>query len=205
LESCCGIIGDAGISFPHKIIAERTDIMTFLELAQNRYSVRKFSSKPVEKEKIDLILRAAQLAPTAVNYQPQHILVIESEEALEKFRRCTKYHFDAPMAFLICYDKEISWKRGFDGLDNGNIDASIVTTHMMLEAADLGLGTTWVGYFDPKLVIETFEIPERLVPVALLPVGYPAEDARPSHKHTQREPLENIVSYNDFSAWQPRK
>jgi nitroreductase len=119
--------------------------MEFEELARNRYSLRKFSPKPVEKEKLDLILEAGRLAPTACNYQPQRILVIKSEEALAKLKKCTPYVFDAPTALLVCYDGKVSWKRGYDGKESGDIDASIVGTHLMMEAAQLGLGTTWVG------------------------------------------------------------
>lgn len=109
--------------------------MDFLELAKERYSVRKFSDKKVEREKLDAILEAGRCAPTAVNYQPQRVLVLESPEALEKLKGCTPYHFHAPLALLVCYDREASWKRSFDNCDMGAVDAAIVTTQMMLEAA----------------------------------------------------------------------
>jgi nitroreductase len=172
--------------------------MEFIELAAQRYSVRKFSSKIVEKEKLDLILKAGQLSPTACNNQPQRVLVIESEGALAKLKECTTYHFNAPLAFLICYDKTVSWNRPFDNDDSGDVDASIVTTHMMLQAAELGLGTTWVGKFDPVLVRNTFSIPDNYIPVAILPTGYPAEDATPSANHSKRCPVEQTVFYNQF-------
>jgi len=126
--------------------------MKFINLAEERYSLRKFSDQPIEKEKLDLILKAGQLAPTACNYQPQRILVLENEAALTKLKQCTPYHFNAPMALLICYDKDVSWKRSYDGKDSGEIDASIVSTQMMLQATELGLGSTWVGHFDPALI-----------------------------------------------------
>ncbi len=174
--------------------------MKFIELAQDRYSLRKFSEKPVEKEKLDLVLQAGRLAPTACNNQPQKILVIESEEAVAKLKGCTRYHFDAPMALLVCYDNTVSWKRSYDSKDSGDVDASIVGTHMMLQAAELGLGTTWVGHFDPDAVIKAFSIPENLVPVALFPLGYPADDAEPNPKlHPSRKPVEETVFYNRFS------
>lgn len=173
--------------------------MSFIKLAEERYSLRTFSNKPVEKEKLDLVLRAGQLSPTACNNQPQRILVIESEEALEKLKKCTKYHFNAPMALLVCYDKNASWKRSYDGDDSGVVDASIVATHMMLQAAEIGLGTTWVGYFDPALIIKEYELPENYVPVALLPIGYPSVDAKPSSGHYQRISIDKSVFYNKFS------
>ena len=173
--------------------------MNFKSLAEERYSVRKFSNKPIEKEKLDLVLKAGQLAPTACNYQPQRILVIESQAALEKLKEFTSYHFNASVVLLICYDNTVSCKNSFNGKDVGDKDGSIVTTHMMLQAADIGLGTTWVGYFNPELTIKAFNIPENYVPVALLPIGYPAEDGTPSPMHSKRVPLEETVFYNDFS------
>ena len=112
--------------------------MDFLNLAAQRYSVRKFTDKPVGREVLDQILKAGYLAPTACNLQPQRILVINQQESLEKLRRCTPCHFDAPAALLVCYEKDACWKRKYDGKDSGDIDASIVTTHMMLEAQELG-------------------------------------------------------------------
>jgi nitroreductase len=172
--------------------------MDFIQLATERYSVRKFARQIVENEKIDLILKAGQVSPTACNYQPQRILVIKSESAMSQLKECTSYHFDAPLAFLICYDKTVSWKRSFDNDDSGDVDASIVTTHMMLEAAALGLGTTWVGYFDPDKIRKAYNIPENYVPVALLPTGYPADDASPYPAHDKRHPLEQTVFYDCF-------
>lgn len=173
--------------------------MDFEKLAQERFSVRKFSPKEIEKEKLDLILKAGQLAPTACNYQPQRILVIQDQDGLEKINKCTPHHFGAPVVLVICYDQTVSAKRSFDGGEFGVTDASIVTTHMMLQTADLGLGTTWIGGFDPKAVEKEFSLPEAYVPVALLPVGYPAEDAKPAPMHTKREPMEKTVFYNGFS------
>ncbi|WP_368489716.1 nitroreductase family protein [Clostridium sp. BJN0013] len=147
---------------------------------------------------IDLVLKAGLLAPTACNNQPQRILVIKNEEALAKIRKCTPYHFNAPVVLLICYDNSESWKRSFDGKDSGDIDASIVTTHLMLQASELGLGTTWVGHFDPAIIKKEFSLPDHIVPVALLPLGYPASDASPNPLHYKREPSEEIVFYNNF-------
>lgn len=172
--------------------------MDFLNLAKERYSVRKFSDKRIEAEKIELILEAGKLAPTACNFQPQRILVIDDEVSLNKLKNCTPYHFDAPLAILICYDNTISWKRKYDNKDSGDIDASIVTTHMMLEVTNLDLGTTWVGHFDPELIKITFKLPENIIPVALLPIGYPAEDSQPNPNHDKRYDLDKTVFYNSF-------
>lgn len=169
--------------------------MSFLQLAAARYSVRKFKNEPVRKEDVDRILQAGHLAPTGCNRQPQRIFVIQSAEAMEKLRPCTKCHFGAPMAMLICYDEAISWKRKYDGADSGWADASIVTTHMMLEAAEIGVGTTWVMHFDPTAVKAAFSLPDNLVPVALMVMGYPAEDAEPMNLHSEFLPMEETIRY----------
>lgn len=172
--------------------------MDFLELARERYSVRKFAGKEVEREKLNAVLEAGRLAPTACNYQPQRVLVLESEDALGKLRDCTPYHFSAPLALLVCYDNTVSWKRSYDGKDMGEVDASIVATQMMLEATALGLGTTWVGHFDPQKVRSAFALPENVIPVAILPMGYPHGTSAPSRLHGERLPLEKTTHYNTF-------
>ena len=172
--------------------------MDFAALSAARYSLRKFSTQPVEPEKLNLILEAGRNAPTAHNNQPQRILVIDAPESLEKLRRCTKCHFDAPAALLVCHDREACWKRPYDGKLSGDIDASIVATHMMLAAAALGVGTTWVMHFIPEAVRQEFSLPERLEPTALLVMGYPAGDAAPYPGHLTRRELEETVFYNEL-------
>jgi nitroreductase len=172
--------------------------MNFSELAAARYSVRNFLDKPVEQEKIALILEAARLAPTAANRQPQRILVIEKSDDLAKVDRCTTCRFNAPLVFLTCYELPTAWVRNYDEEHSGWVDVSIVTTHMMLQAADLGLGTTWVMWFDPSLTRTEFRLPPNLVPVAFLPTGYPASGASPSVQHQTRYPLEKLTSYGAF-------
>lgn len=172
--------------------------MDFLKLASERYSVRKFTNKPVENEKIELILKAADIAPTGCNYQPQRILVINNDVTLAKLKECTRCHFEAPCAMLICYNKEECWTRPYDDKQSGMVDASIVTTHMMLQAWDLGIGSTWVMHFNPFKMREMFEIPENIEPVALLVMGYPAPDAVPNERHTVYRPQEETVFFNEF-------
>lgn len=169
--------------------------MDFMKLAAERYSVRKFSDRAIEQEVIDKILKAGHLAPTACNIQPQRIMVINSPEGISKVKKCTICHFNAPAAMLICYDKNECWHRNYDGKSSGDIDASIVTTHMMLEAYALGVGTTWVMHFNPEAVMVEFALPDNLEPVALLVMGYPAEDAKPYPGHTEFKPMEDIVTY----------
>lgn len=168
--------------------------MDFLTLAKSRFSVRSFSARPIEPEKLQAILEAGQVSPTACNLQPQRILVIQSEAALEKYRRCTVCHFNAPLAILTCYDKSADWTREYDGKSSGDIDAAIVTTHMMLEAAAQGIGSTWVMHFIPEAVREEFHLPDTWVPVSLLALGYPAEDATPYPDHSSIKPLAETVT-----------
>ena len=166
----------------------------FLTLAKERYSVRKFADKPVAQQDIDRILLACQLAPTGCNNQPQHVFVLQSEEAVSKMRKCTKCHFNAPLGMLVCYDVNQSWKRRYDGADSGWVDASIVTTHMMLAAHEIGVGSCWVMYFIPEAVKTEFDLPDHLVPVALLAMGYPAEDAQVNPLHEQTKPIGELVT-----------
>ncbi len=173
---------------------------TFMELAIDRYSVRRFSRRRVERETIEAILAAGNVAPTACNRQPQRILVIDDEAALKKLRRCTMSHFDCTLAMLVCYDADECWVRDYDGKNSGDVDAAIVTTHLMLAAEELGIGSTWVMHFIPKAIIEEFELPESYVAVSLLVIGYPAEDAAPYPAHASKKPLEKTVFFNSFSC-----
>lgn len=172
--------------------------MQFEDVIKNRFSCRKFDGRNVEKDKIDAILKASLVAPTAVNRQPQRILVIDDSEILESLKQCTKYTFDAPLCFAICTDREKAYSRGYDGKNSAEIDASIVTTHMMLTATDLGLGSTWVMAFNPEKAREILDIPENLEIVALLPTGYPAEDVEISPLHSKSIDINEMVSYNRF-------
>lgn len=169
--------------------------MDLMNLLKARYSVRMFSDKPVEDDKLNQILEAGRVAPTAVNFQPQRILVLKSKDALDKLKNCTRYYFDAPVALIVCYDNTVSWKRKYDNYDMGAVDAAIVTTQMMLETANLGLGTTWVGHFEPEAVVREFELSENIIPVAILPIGYPAEGAEPNPRHFERFELKDTVNF----------
>lgn len=168
--------------------------MSFLELAKRRYSVRSYSAQPVEEEKIQQILEAARIAPTAKNLQPQKIYILKSPESIEKIRAITASAYNAPLVFLICADVNLSWRSPFDAeYESGEMDGSIAAAHMMLEAADLGLGSVWVKMFDAKKVSRAFGLPENIQPVCLLPVGYAADGSRPSERHEASRPLEEMV------------
>ena len=169
--------------------------MEFAQLAAQRYSLRKFSSAPVEPEKLALILEAGRSAPTAHNNQPQRIFVLQSPQALAAADACTAAHFHPPVILVVAYDPQVAWKREEDGKNHGEIDAAIAATQMMLQAAELGLGTTYVGMFQPDKLLSAFPQMAGTCPIALLPLGYPAEGAHPSRLHTDRKPLEELVQY----------
>lgn len=165
----------------------------FLDLAKERYSVRKFSDTPVEQEKIDKIIEAGRVAPTAVNSQPQMIYVVKSAEGMEKMNQLSGCIYGAPQAFIFCYNDNTVCKRE-DG-NYGEIDVTIVLTHMMLEAANLGIGTCPVGMFNPAELSAAFNLPANIHPILIMPFGYAAEDAAPSAMHTQYRALEETVEY----------
>ena len=167
--------------------------MDFIELATNRFSVRSFSDRPVEEEKLSKILEAAKVAPTAVNFQPQKLYVVKSPEAMSRLA-ALRPMFGAPVAVIVCYDDRISWKNSRDGgHDSGEVDASIVTTHLMLQAWELGIGSCWIGAFSPADVAKAFGIPANEHPVAILPLGYAADGCQPYDKHFAYRPLSEWV------------
>ena len=172
--------------------------MEFEELISERYSVRSFKPLHLPQNVIDKILSAGHKAPTGCNYQPQRILVMNTDESIEKLKNCTKCHFNAPTAMLICHNKDESWVRKYDGARSSYVDAVIVTTHMMLAAQNEGVGTCWVMHFDPNAMRESFNIPENIDPVALLVMGYPSDDAKPLDLHFKKRPMSEIVFYDSF-------
>lgn len=173
-------------------------LMDILPLMKGRYSVRKFTDQPVPDDVLDCILQAGQAAPTAVNKQPQRILVLRSREALDKLPQCTRSSFGCTLAIIVCYDTNASWKRRYDGQDSGWVDASIVIDHMMLAAASRGVGSTWVMSFDPAAMRELYHIPADYTPVSMLVMGYPADDCVPADFHAQRKPLSETVTYETY-------
>ena len=171
--------------------------MSFAQLVKQRYSVRKFDSKPIEAEKMALILEANRLAPTGCNFQPQRILVLQGED-LDRLEECTPCRYGAPAALVVCYDKTVSWKSR-TGREIGDVDGTIVMTQMMYQAQELGIGSLLVGMYKEDLLRERFHIPENYVVVCLLMLGYPAEDCTPHPKlHDSRKDLSETVFYGSF-------
>ena len=172
--------------------------MEFERLITERYSVRRFKSEHLPQEVIDKIIEAGHKAPTGCNYQPQRILVLNTDDSIAKLKKCTKCHFDAPTAMLVCHNKEESWVRKYDGALSSSVDAVIVTTYMMLACQNEGVGTCWVMHFDPVAMREAFCIPDNVEPTALLVMGYPSDDAKPHELHGQFRPINDIVFYDKF-------
>jgi len=172
--------------------------MDYEQLITERYSVRSFKPEHLSKTVIDRILEAGHKAPTGCNYQPQRILVLNTDKSIAKLRDCTKCHFDAPTALLVCHNKDEGWKRRYDGALSSSVDAVIVATHMMLAAHNIGVGSCWVMHFDPFAMRKSFNIPDNIEPVALLVMGYPSDNAKPIDLHYATRPIDEVVVYDSF-------
>jgi nitroreductase len=169
--------------------------MDFIDLAKTRYSCRKFSDRAVDKDKLDRIIEAAVAAPTAKNLQPWKLWVLQSDEAMEKVRAVTACHFGAHVMLAVGGYAKDAWVRPFDGRNFEDVDAAIVGTHIMMAVQDMGLGTTWVGFFDEPKMKELFPEMADYDLVALFPIGYPADDASPADRHNMRKAKEELVHY----------
>lgn len=168
--------------------------MTFQQLARTRYSVRSFQDTPIEDEKMNLILEAGRVAPTACNNQPQKIYIAKSEESRKKLASVCRCTFHAPVILVVCYDRTRDWKNKLQpGYESGETDAAIVCTHMMLQAFELGIGSCWVGYFNAQTVSDILGLPKNITVSALLPMGYPSENAAPLALHSQYRELADMI------------
>ncbi|MBR5429849.1 MAG: nitroreductase family protein [Firmicutes bacterium] len=165
--------------------------MDFIELEKVRYSVRRFSDRPVSPEQLAVLLEAARLAPTAKNQQDFFIYVIQSPEALAKAGDCTPCLYGAPLALLFCCDRAGAVSIPINSVDFPQLDAAIVMTHVMLAAASIGLGSCWVGYFDETKTRAAFGLPENRQPVGFLPLGYP--DMPPGEAHYASKTLAELT------------
>ena len=169
--------------------------MDFLELAKARYSCKKFSDKPVEKDKLERILEAGRLAPTAKNNQPQHIYVLQSEESLKIVDKLTPCRFGAPIVLAIAHDTKNVFEYPGGAYNSGAEDAAIVATHLVLGAKDIGLDTCWLNFFDPDKAKEALKLPENETVTILIDLGYPDAAAKPLPNHESRKPLSETVTY----------
>ena len=169
--------------------------MSFLEIAKSRYSVRSYTDRKVEPEKLEKILYAAHVAPTAANRQPVRLIVVQEDEGLSKVGKAANI-YGAPLAVIICAELDRAWTRSFDGKQSTDIDASILTDHMMLEATELGLGSVWICHFKPDVIRQEFELPDTLEPINILAIGYADGDPADSERHAEsRIPLDELVHY----------
>lgn len=155
--------------------------------------MRSYQDKKVEPEKLEKILEAAHVAPTAANLQPIRLLVVQEAEGLAKIGKAANL-YGAPLAIIVCADHEKAWVRPFDQKQTGDIDASILTDHMMLQATELGLGSVWVCYFKPDVLRKEFSLPASLEPVNILAVGYAEGDpADPQRFDSARIPVSQLI------------
>ncbi len=169
--------------------------MEFKDVIEKRYSCKKYSDRQVEKEKLDAILNAGRLAPTAKNLQEQRVYVIQSPKMLEKIDALTPCRYGAPTVVAVAFDKDNVFTYPGGSRDSGIEDASIVATHMILAAADEGVDSCWLNFFDPEKVAAELGLPDNEEVLMLLDLGYAAEGAGPLENHGKRRPLEETVSY----------
>lgn len=172
--------------------------MDFAQVISRRFSVRSYTNQKVDRSLILEILEAARLAPSAVNFQPWHFIVITEQENLTDFQEVYQraWFKEAPACIVVCSDHSKSWKRKSDGKDFADVDVAIAIDHLVLKATDLGLGTCWVCNFDVELVRKKLQLPNHIEPVALIPLGYSTSEAPPK----SRKPLEEMVHWEKFTS-----
>jgi len=168
--------------------------MDFGQLIAHRYSVRSYQTRPVEEEKLERMIHAAMLAPTAANRQPFRLIVIPTENRVEELKQIySKAWFsEAPYVICICAVHDEAWKRR-DGRNYAFVDTAIAMDHLILAAADEGLGTCWVAAFDPEAAREILDIPDDQEPVAFTPLGYAADNPGPKKRKTEEELVRYMV------------
>lgn len=169
--------------------------MEFHEVIKNRYSVRAYKSDNIEEEKLQRILEAARLAPTAANRQSFQLLVIRTEGREAELQQIypRPWFVQAPLIVCACGLPRENWVRK-DGKNYVDVDVAIVMDHLILAATNEGLGTCWIGAFDPDNARRILQLPADVEPIALTPLGYPADQPKPK----QRKPLETLVRYEHW-------
>ena len=169
--------------------------MEFKEIVKARYSCKKYSDRQVEKAALDAILEAGRLAPTAKNLQEQHVYVLQSPEALAKIDAVTPCRYGAPTVLAVAFDRNNVFTYPGGKRDSGVEDATIVATHMILAAADEGVDSCWVNFFDPEKLAASLGLPENEEVLMVMDLGYAAEGAGPLANHGSRKALSETVSY----------
>jgi nitroreductase len=164
--------------------------MDFYEVIQGRRSVRKYKTDPVDDDKLQRILNAARLAPSAANRQPISFIVVRDDKIKRKLKDAysQEWFYTAPVIICACALPDKAWKRN-DGKAYVDVDVAIAMDHLILAAAAEGLGTCWIAAFKPGIVKEVLNIPDDLEPLILTPLGYPETIPEP----TYRKPLNEIV------------
>ena len=168
--------------------------MEFNTVLQRRYSCRAFSANPVEQEKVERILEAGRIAPTAVNKQPVHVWAVSNPDTLEAIKGVTRSNYGAPLLLVVGCRPADAWVRRYDGKNGAEVDASIVATYLMLAAENEGLATLWVGSFDPALLKGILPESDGYEQVAIINVGYPTVESVPSAMHGSRIPMYEFVT-----------
>lgn len=169
--------------------------MEFTQAVQTRYACKQFDGRPVAKEQLDAILEAGRLAPTAKNLQEQRVYVVQSPQALAKIDAATPCRYGAATVLVVAFDRTRVFTYPGGQRDSGVEDASIVATHMLLAAADAGVDSCWINFFDPEQLAKALELPEQEEILMLLDLGYAAPGAGPLANHSQRRPLSETVTY----------
>ena len=168
--------------------------MDFREVVKNRYSCKKYGSRQIEAEKLAAVLEAGRLAPTAKNLQEQHVYVVRSPEGLAKIDAATPCRYGAPTVLVVAFDKNNVFTYPGGKRDSGAEDAAIVATHMILAAADEGLDSCWINFFDPEKLAVSLGLPENEEVLMVMDLGYAAEGAGPLPNHSSRKPLSETVT-----------
>ena len=169
--------------------------MEFTEVIQNRFSCKKYSDRPVDPALIAEILEAGRVAPTAKNLQEQRVYVVQSQEGLAKIDAATPCRYGAPTCIVVAFDKTHVFTYPGEKRDSGIEDATIVATHMILAAANAGVDSCWINFFDPDRLAQALGLPENEEILMILDLGYGVAGTKPLANHTSRKPLEQTVTY----------
>ncbi len=173
--------------------------MNFIDIAKARFSVRNYKPTKIEEDTLLLVLEAFRVAPSAVNFQPWHLIIVSANENKERIYSAYPREWlkTAPILLVVCGDHSVSWKRS-DGKDHMDIDLAIAIDHLTLQATALGLGTCWVCNFNALLLKQSLKLPKNIEPVAIIPLGYPVDEADPNRHTTKRKPLQEFVHRETF-------